>query len=122
MAFVWVFLGSGLGGVLRYSLHYLLPESYRFFWATLAANLCAAFLAGCISGILSSRALPDAYKWALLTGFCGGLSTFSTFSLELFQTGQSGQIAWAVLQVSIQVVGCLSLTACGWLLARQFGC
>ncbi|NPA85041.1 MAG: fluoride efflux transporter CrcB [Crenarchaeota archaeon] len=77
---MWVALGGALGAVARYYLYKLLPKPYGFPLATFAVNMIASFLLGLIIGIFEAKAnLPGHYKLALATGFCGALSTFSTF-------------------------------------------
>jgi CrcB protein len=100
--FLLVFIGSGVGGVIRYSISLFFANvSYKFPWPTFIANAVAAFLVGVFYALATQKEWLDKNYILLLTvGFCGGLSTFSTFSYEgvrLFQTQQYGIAALYVL-------------------------
>lgn len=117
---VVVFLGSGIGGVIRYFISiYYTTENGKFPKHTLVAN-CIACLA--IGYILSSPIDSDDYrikKLFLAIGICGGLSTFSTFSYELIQSGFSRD--WAIF-FSYTIVSfslCLGLTWLGIYLGNK---
>jgi CrcB protein len=94
-----VFVGGGLGSLLRYALGVSFQSmSSPFPWATLCANCIAAI----IIGVLYAQGvkLSSASLWFFAAvGFCGGLSTFSTFSLETVQLIKQGQTLWAILNV-----------------------
>lgn len=89
-----IFLGSGAGGCLRYGISRLLQyqvTSSGFPWATLVSNILACLLAGYLSGrYLPESKLTEAGALLLITGFCGGFSTFSAFSLETIQLIRAG--------------------------------
>ena len=89
-----VFLGGGIGSVLRFLLSKIFPfQANAFPWATLLSNIIASVLLA-----LVVAQLKDVPKWVtiyplIVVGICGGLSTFSTFSYENFQLLQQGQLA-----------------------------
>ena len=113
---VWVFLGGGLGAVSRYGLALLLPggplREGHFPWATLTANLAACLLLGVGLALLSRHQLDRSAQLFLLTGFCGGFSTFSTYSVESLELAHSGHwwLALTYIVVSL-LLGILSLWA-----------
>ena len=95
MPWLLVFLGGGAGSLCRYALAIALPpvnlNEGDFPWATLVANATACLLLGAGLALVSREALPREYALLLLTGFCGGFSTFSTFSAELFSLYEAGE-------------------------------
>lgn len=104
MSAFYVFLGGGLGSLCRYGLALVLPASPRFPWGTFAANAMSCLVLGSLIGLLS-RQLPVAdYRLLLVTGFCGGFSTFSTLVNELFQLLREGQWPAAVLYLSASLL------------------
>ncbi len=87
---VLVFLGSGIGGVIRYIFSiYFSTESGKFPFQTLIANSLACFAIGFILSNPEDSPEFRFKKLFLAVGICGGLSTFSTFSYELIQSGLS---------------------------------
>jgi fluoride exporter len=87
-----VFVGGGLGSLCRWGLGLTLqPLQLRFPWATLAANGLACLVLGAVLGLQWGGHLPEQRRLLLATGFCGGFSTFSTFTAESWQLLQSGQ-------------------------------
>ncbi|MEO6759375.1 MAG: CrcB family protein [Saprospiraceae bacterium] len=113
LLFGLVFLGGGAGSVCRYGLALLAqPWQPRFPWATLAANGLACLTLGWLLGWHSGGLLSDQRRLLLATGFCGGFSTFSTFTAESWQLFQEGQTAAALTNVGLSLVltfGCLFL-------------
>ncbi len=106
--FSLVFLGGGLGSICRYGIGiWLQPWQIRFPLATLAANGLACLVLGVVLGLNISDQLPDRYRLLLATGFCGGFSTFSTFTAETWQLVQSGQTSTALLNVAANMGVCL---------------
>lgn len=101
-----VALGGALGSVLRYLTSIFVSKYFANFfpWATLVTNLIGCFLIGFFIGQLQKNGLVDSgYKWFLVTGFCGGYTTFSTFGHEnitLFQNGNS-VLAFAYIAASV---------------------
>lgn len=84
-----VCLGGAVGSGLRYGtdralLHFLPQQAVAFPWATLAVNLVGCFIAGLLYGWLGREGLrySEELKLLLVTGLCGGLTTFSAFALQ----------------------------------------
>jgi len=107
--------GAALGALLRWllagRLNHLLPQLPL---GTLAANLVGGYLIGVAIAVFA--ALPDLSPQARLfvvTGFLGGLTTFSTFSAEVVTQLQQGQISWALAITFTHLLGSLACTAMG---------
>ncbi|MGH1337108.1 MAG: fluoride efflux transporter CrcB [Aureispira sp.] len=92
---VAVFVGGGLGSLCRYSLSQYM-NSTTFPWATLMANGLACLVLGLVTGYSSRYGWSAPWKLLAATGFCGGFSTFSTFSGEAFVLGEEG-LHWSAL-------------------------
>lgn len=106
-AYLLVFLGGGLGSICRYGIAHLL-SGYKlaFPFATLIANVLSCILLGFLVS-LSLNALDSKYKFLLMSGFCGGFSTFSTFTNETYSLMQSGQLLYAIANVFFSLLICL---------------
>ena len=107
--YIYVGLGGALGAMLRYALSTVTVRT-DFPFMTLLTNLTGAFLIGCIVGIAESHEnIPSGLILFLKTGFCGGYTTFSTFSLETFtlfeQKNYSTGIVYAVLSLLLCLIG-----------------
>jgi len=124
-SFLCVFLGAGMGACLRWWLGIALNPLFPTVpMGTLAANLLGGFLVGVAAAYFSIKSgLPPELRLLVITGFLGGLTTFSTFSSEVVTQIARGQLAWACATISIHLFGSLALTAAGmlsmrWLLLR----
>lgn len=105
-----VFVGGGLGSLCRYTLGQYLPSA-SFPWATLAANIAACFILGYLTGYLLKNHLDEHFKVLIGAGFCGGFSTFSSFSSELLKLNQNGLVWTALGYMVVSMV--LGLVAVG---------
>ena len=86
---------------------------------TLAANLLAGLLIGVVVELSAQyAALPPEFRLFAVTGFLGGLSTFSTFSSEVVTLALRQQYGWALAEISIHVAGSLALTVLGMFIVR----
>ena len=103
---LYVFLGGGIGSVLRYLIYLGLPSG-NFPYATFMVNVSGSFLIGLFIAMYSENSLHHSTLLFLATGICGGFTTFSTFSKEsygLIQTQQWGLLfAYILLSVSLSI-------------------
>lgn len=117
-----VFIGGGLGSVVRWyvslkmnGMSPLLPVG------TLTVNLVGAFIIGLGIAIFSRMThLDPVWKMLLTTGFCGGLTTFSTFSLELVYMLQDGRFPAALLNIVLNLAGSVAMTLLAFMLVSWF--
>jgi CrcB protein len=114
--------GSVLGGVARYVVSVLLPAISGFPLATLFVNVTGSF----IIGFYSTLSGPDGRVFAttrqrqfVMTGFCGGYTTFSAFSLDTFRLLHAGLKHIAFLNIAVSVVAWLAAVWLGHLLANR---
>ncbi len=112
---IFVALGGAVGATCRYLIG-LIPVKGEFPFLTLLINLCGAVLIGFIVGITlnsGSKNISESQVLFLKVGFCGGFTTFSTFSLEALQLIESGKTLYAGIYVVLSVVLCIFGVAFG---------
>ncbi|WP_409493316.1 fluoride efflux transporter CrcB [Amycolatopsis sp. cmx-11-12] len=119
MTILFVALGGGLGAILRY-LTDLRMRAWRgtaFPWGTLSVNVVGSAILGVLTGWALHGGQPDTVRSLLAVGFCGGLTTFSTFGYEtlLLFTGKTRRRA--ALNVGVTMVAGIGAAAAGLLLA-----
>ena len=103
-----VFIGGGLGSICRYGIaRWLVFSTTQFPWATWLANVISCIVLGLVLGWTLRSGMDTSWKLLLITGFCGGFSTFSTFSLETLQLLQNGAWTYALLNVFLNLLVCL---------------
>lgn len=117
MTALLVILGGAVGAPVRYLTDLYVRDRLggAFPWGTLVVNLVGAFVLGLVAGAASASALPH---WALTlvgTGFCGALTTFSTFSYETVRLTEAGNWRAACANVAVSLVAGLAAVAVGWL-------
>lgn len=111
MNYLLVFIGGGLGSVLRFMIAIFFGKTTLSLpAATLSSNVLSCLIFGGIIYLYQEKNLiPDNYRYLVLIGICGGLSTFSTFSYETFELIKQGLTAWAILNIVVSTVLCTSL-------------
>lgn len=117
IGFVAVGLGAALGAWARWLLGLALnPLFLTLPLGTLAANLIGGYLVGVAVGVFHiNSGLPIALKLFAITGFLGGLTTFSTFSAEVVERLLAHQIGWALALACTHLAGSLLMTYLGLL-------
>ena len=114
---LYVALGSALGGVCRYLVSLALNAPKGFPWGTFAVNVAGALAIGLLSGWLAKGDHAAAIRLFAVVGFCGGFTTFSTFSNEAFRMLESAQWAQAAAYVGGSVLAGLAAVALGYLVS-----
>jgi CrcB protein len=102
LRYIVVFIGSGLGGTCRYWLSSLIQKNtvQYFPFGTLAVNLIGSFILGMmIFGLDEKDLISPSVKLFIGIGFCGGFTTFSTFSLESFNLLKEAEFLFAGLNI-----------------------
>ena len=108
-------MGAAVGALLRWQLAAKLNSVFPTIPpGTLAANLIGAYVVGLgIAFFATFSAISPEWRLLVVTGFCGGLTTFSTFSAEITTLLQQGRISWAFGAVAMHVVGSVGMTFAG---------
>ena len=120
MKILLVAIGSGLGGVLRYLVPCWMGAAKGFPWATLTVNVVGSLLIGVLSGLLARHggSSAEAVRAFAVVGFCGGFTTFSTFSNETLRLMENGPWLSAVAYVGLSVAAGLAAVFLGHLISR----
>ncbi len=116
-----IFTGGGVGAVTRYLISLNMAKHFQINlpFATFAVNIIGSFIIGFLYFLFIEKAdVSPALKLALTAGFCGGLTTFSTFSLELFEMFANHQFIHAFSYAILSVTVCLLMTAIGAYFAK----
>jgi CrcB protein len=117
----WLSVGGGaaIGAWLRWGLGVVFNASVLPI-GTLIANLAGGLLMGVALAIFVNTPPQNELRLFVMTGFLGGLTTFSAFSAEAFNFLHKQQYAWAAIHISSHVLGSLVLTAIGFMLVNYF--
>ncbi len=123
MQWLAIALGGALGSVLRYAaVSYITPlVNHRFPFGTFIVNASGSFLIGVAYVLLVEKTtLPAEWRLFFITGFLGGYTTFSAFSLEVLQLWQTGHVMSAFFYASSSVVLGLLMAFVGMALTQKF--
>lgn len=115
-----IFIGSGLGSVCRYSIGTYLVKatSQHYPWSTFLANTIGCLLIGLLMGYFQRTQSHWLYM-LLVTGFCGGFTTFSTFSNESIQLLRQGLYTIALTYIALSLITGFMAVAAGIYAVKQ---
>ncbi|MER7277137.1 fluoride efflux transporter CrcB [Dactylosporangium sp. NPDC000244] len=118
MTVLLVALGAAIGAPMRYLTDRFVQSRHDsvFPWGTLTVNVFGSMLLGLLAGLPANATVTA----VLGTGFCGALTTYSTFSYETLRLAQNGARFYAAMNVLASVVAGLGAAAVGLLLAQAF--
>lgn len=120
MTALWVALGAAFGAPARYLVDRLVQRRHDtvFPWGTLTVNLAGCLLLGFL--VSASGRVSPAVAAIVGTGFCGALTTYSTFSYEALRLVQDGARFYAAGYVVASVLGGLGAVGTGWMIGTWF--
>ena len=116
MCWLAVGLGAAIGAWLRWGLGMLMNQVHQHIpLGTLVANLAGGYVIGLAMAFFSTHnGISPEWRLFAITGFLGGLTTFSTFSAETALMLQRGEYVWAALQIVLHVAGAILLCMAGF--------
>jgi len=119
MQYLFVFVGGGLGSLLRYGIaRGMASYDFTFPYATLMANILSCIVLGFFVAWSLKGGVSDEVKLFFMVGFCGGFSTFSTFSNETFSLFQNENYVYGFMNILGSVAVCLVAIYTGIKLAQ----
>jgi CrcB protein len=126
MAYFWIALGSALGGMLRHAGTLAVASRLGevFPYGTLMVNVTGSLLMGLLAGLMGRPGEPllgPEARLLAMTGFCGGYTTFSAFSLQTLALMHKGAWMAVAANIAASVAFCLLAVWAGYLLATSLG-
>lgn len=122
MIYLWVGVAGGVGAMARFGIaRYAQSVGWAAFpFATLLVNVLGSFLIGYFAIVLQQKwGLSDSLKVALISGFLGGFTTFSAFSLETIQLIEQGALMKSFFYIAATLVLCLAACGAGYILGLR---
>jgi fluoride exporter len=119
MNYLWVAIGSALGGMARYWCSGLAARLFGewFPWGTLIVNVVGSFVIGAFAALSSAEGpflIRPELRIFVMVGLCGGYTTFSSFSLQTFALWREGEWLWAGANSLLSLILCLSAVWLGY--------
>jgi len=121
-ALISIFIGGGLGSVARYAIGKWITgiAFFAFPWGTLAANVISSLILGIFVGLTAAKPEhQNQLRFLVAIGFCGGFSTFSTFSAETFELFRNGMLLNGTINIFTNLASCLIMIGAGIWIGRS---
>jgi CrcB protein len=123
--YFWIAAGSAIGGMSRYWLSGVVARAFgeTFPWGTLIVNVTGSLAIGIIAALTAPDGrifIGSTARLALMAGFLGGYTTFSSFSLQTLSLLQDGEWALAGANIALSVIACIAAVWAGYALAASF--
>jgi CrcB protein len=111
-----VLIGGAIGAPTRYLTDVVVQSRHRSVlpWGTITVNVVGSFVLGLVAGLAGAGHLPASVLTLVGTGFCGALTTFSTFSYETVRLANAGQWRAAIGNVALSLAVGLAAVGAGW--------
>ena len=118
LPWLYVCLGAAVGAPARYLTDRAIQSRHDsvFPWGTLAVNVVGSLALGLLTGVAEGHAVPSAVRLAIGTGFCGALTTYSTFGYETLRLIEDGGGLYALVNVVASLAAGLAAAAAGYAL------
>lgn len=126
LTYLWIAIGSALGGVARYACSRAVALRYgeTFPWGTLLVNVTGSFVIGVIAAVVgpdSRYVVSPNLRSFLMVGICGGYTTFSSFSLQTLELIRNRDFGEAIGNVLLSVAACMAAVALGYIVGSAVG-
>jgi len=122
-ATLWIALGGAIGSIARYWIGLLTIGISRFLpWGTILINISGSFIIAFFGALTLAQArfpVSENIRLFIMVGFCGGFTTFSSFSLQNFELIRYGALSRAFINIGLSVALCLAATAFGYYAAQR---
>jgi fluoride exporter len=126
LTYLWIAIGSALGGMARYAASRAVALRYgeTFPWGTLTVNVLGSIVIGFVAALTApeSRVMvsPNARQF-MMVGLCGGFTTFSSFSLQTLELVRNRDFAEAGGNILLSVAACMAAVAIGYIAGSALG-
>lgn len=125
MPYLWIAIGSALGGMARYWCSGFVAAHFgeTFPWGTMTVNVVGSFIIGCFATLTGpdGRLLVSAeVRQFVMVGLCGGYTTFSSFSLQTLSLMRDDQWGTASINIALSIAVCLVAVWLGHVVAATF--
>lgn len=106
-------IGGFIGAILRYTISGIIPAKFGLPTGTFIVNLIGSFIVGFVMYSSTVIDISPEYRLLIITGFCGALTTFSTFSYETFSLMENNEYIKFLTNIFINIMGCLIMVYVG---------
>lgn len=121
---VLIMIGGAFGTLARYVVSVLaLPISRELPWGTIIINITGSFLIGLVGTLTLAHGrypVSENFRMFVMVGFCGGYTTFSSFSLQTLDLIRNGTMGRAAINIAVSVALCIGAVALGHVVAARF--